>query len=96
MSAKCESEVSVGEAIFGNAQLGDRRRTARLVDTFELMRRHLGRCLTNWRHRQICELSIGCVVLKTRYTRRWVALHTSLTCSGLPNRGSINPIHDLW
>ena len=42
MSAKCESGVSVGEAIFGQAQLGDRRRTARLVDTFELMRRHPG------------------------------------------------------
>jgi len=42
MSAQCESEVSVGEAVFGHAQLGDRRRTARLVDTFELMRRHPG------------------------------------------------------
>jgi hypothetical protein len=47
MSAKCESEVSVGEAIFGNAQLRDRRRTARLVDTFQLMRRHLGGTLPN-------------------------------------------------
>jgi len=42
MSLAYETEVSLGQAIFGDAQLGDRRRTARLVETFELMRRHPG------------------------------------------------------
>jgi len=42
MSALYETEVSLGQAIFGNAQLGDRRRTARLAETFDLMRRHPG------------------------------------------------------
>lgn len=32
----------LGQAIFGRAQLGDRRRTARLVKTFNLMQRHPG------------------------------------------------------
>jgi hypothetical protein len=41
-TADCESEISVGEAMFGDAQLGDRRRTARLISTFELMRKHPG------------------------------------------------------
>jgi hypothetical protein len=38
----CELEISVGEAMFGHAQLGDRRRTTRLIRTFELMRKHPG------------------------------------------------------
>lgn len=42
MSAPYETEVSLGQAIFGHAQLGDQRRTARLVETFDLMRRHPG------------------------------------------------------
>ena len=42
MSAGCETEVSLGQALFGHAQLGDQRRTARLVETFDLMRRHPG------------------------------------------------------
>jgi transposase-like protein len=37
-----ETEVNLGQAIFGHAQLGDRRRTARLVETFNLMQRHPG------------------------------------------------------
>jgi hypothetical protein len=37
-----ETDVSLGHAIFSHAQLGDRRRTARLVETFDLMRRHPG------------------------------------------------------
>ncbi len=42
MSARCETEVSLGQEIFGHAELGDRRRTARLVETFNVMRRHPG------------------------------------------------------
>ncbi len=37
-----ETEVSLGQAIFGNTPLGDRRRTTRLVETFDLMQRHPG------------------------------------------------------
>lgn len=47
MPAQLESDVSLGQAIFGDAQLGDRRRTARLVETFDLMRRHPGGTLPN-------------------------------------------------
>lgn len=42
MSALYETEVTLGQAIFGHAQLGDKRRTTRLVETFDLMRRHPG------------------------------------------------------
>ena len=42
MSAPYVTDVSLGQSIFGHAQLGDRRRTARLVETFDLMRRHPG------------------------------------------------------
>jgi len=42
MSTQYAAEVGLGQAIFGNAQLGDQRRTARLVETFDLMRRHPG------------------------------------------------------
>ena len=42
MAAQYETEISLGQAIFGHAQLGDQRRTARLVETFDLMRRHPG------------------------------------------------------
>jgi len=42
MSAQYETEVSLGQAIFSHAQLGDQRRTARLVKIFDLMRRHPG------------------------------------------------------
>lgn len=34
-----ETDVDLGQAIFGHAQLGDRRRTARLVHTFNRLRR---------------------------------------------------------
>jgi len=37
-----DSQVSLGQVIFGHAQLGDQRRTKRLVDTFNAMRRHPG------------------------------------------------------
>ena len=37
-----ETDIDLGQATFGHAQLGDRRRTARLVETFNLMRRHPG------------------------------------------------------
>lgn len=42
MSLAYETDVALGQAIFGDAQLGDRRRTARLVKTFDLMQRHPG------------------------------------------------------
>lgn len=42
MSLAYETDVTLGQAMFGHAQLGDRRRTARLVETFDLMRRHPG------------------------------------------------------
>lgn len=37
-----DSETSLGQAMFGHAQLGDQRRTARLVKTFDQMQRHPG------------------------------------------------------
>lgn len=42
MSCQHETEVCLGRAMFGHAQLGDKRRTKRLVATFERMRRHPG------------------------------------------------------
>lgn len=42
MSSQYEMEISLGQIIFGHAQLGDRRRTARLVETFDRMQRHPG------------------------------------------------------
>ena len=42
MSLAYETDVNLGQAVFGHAQLGDRRRTARLVETFNLMQRHPG------------------------------------------------------
>ena len=41
-STNCEMSVSCGQSLFGHAQLGDKRRTARLVRTFDLMRKHPG------------------------------------------------------
>jgi hypothetical protein len=40
--SQCETEVSLGQAIFGQAELGDARRTTRLVSIFDQMRRHPG------------------------------------------------------
>jgi hypothetical protein len=37
-----ETTDRLGQAMFGHAELGDRRRTARLVKTFDQMRRHPG------------------------------------------------------
>jgi hypothetical protein len=42
MSLAYETDVSLGQAIFGHAELGDQRRTARLAATFDLMQRHPG------------------------------------------------------
>jgi hypothetical protein len=42
MSAICETEVSLGEKIFGEIELGDARRTARLVRAFDRICRHPG------------------------------------------------------
>ncbi len=42
MSVQYETETSLGQAIFGNAHLGDQRRTTRLVDIFDRMQRHPG------------------------------------------------------
>lgn len=37
-----ESETSLGQSMFGHAELGDARRTARLVTTFDSLQRHPG------------------------------------------------------
>ena len=42
MSSYYETTGCLGQAMLGHAELGDRRRTARLVTTFEQMRRHPG------------------------------------------------------
>jgi hypothetical protein len=42
MSLQYDADASLGQLIFGHAELGDERRTARLVKTFDLMRRHPG------------------------------------------------------
>jgi hypothetical protein len=42
MSLAYETDVTLGQDIFGHAQLGDKRRTARLVETFDRMQRHPG------------------------------------------------------
>jgi hypothetical protein len=42
MSLLYDAEASLGQMIFGHADLGDRRRTKRLVKTFDLIRRHPG------------------------------------------------------
>ena len=46
MSVAYETDLNLGQAIFGHAQLGEQRRTARLVETFNLMRRHPGGTLS--------------------------------------------------
>ena len=42
MPSQYESEISLGQAIFGDTDLGDARRTARLVATFDLVQKHPG------------------------------------------------------
>jgi len=42
MSLSYETDVDLGQAIFGHAELGDLRRTTRLAKTFNLMQRHPG------------------------------------------------------
>jgi hypothetical protein len=42
MPSQYESEISLGQAIFGGIELGDTRRTARLVKTFDLIQKHPG------------------------------------------------------
>jgi hypothetical protein len=42
MSLRYETDVNLGQTIFGQAELGDRRRTTRLVKTFNMMQRHPG------------------------------------------------------
>ena len=42
MPSEYEATDTLGRAMFGHAQLGDRRRSERLVTTFEQMRRHPG------------------------------------------------------
>lgn len=47
MPLDLDGKETLGEAIFGSAELGDRRRTARLVTTFDQLRRHPGSTLPN-------------------------------------------------
>jgi hypothetical protein len=42
-----ETADSLGQSMFGHAELGDRRRTARMVTAFDQMRRHPGGTLPN-------------------------------------------------
>lgn len=47
MTLQMDGKETLGEAMFGSAELGDRRRTARLVRTFDQLRRHPGSTLPN-------------------------------------------------
>ena len=47
MPLDLDGRKTLGEAMFGSAELGDRRRTARLVMTFDKLRRHPGSTLPN-------------------------------------------------
>jgi hypothetical protein len=47
MSLNVDGKETLGEAMFASAELGDRRRTARLVATFDQLRRHPGSTLPN-------------------------------------------------
>jgi hypothetical protein len=47
MTLDLKGKQTLGEALFGSAELGDRRRTARLVTTFDRLRRHPGSTLPN-------------------------------------------------
>jgi len=47
MTLQMDGKETLGEAVFGCAELGDRRRTARLVRTFDQLRRHPGSTLPN-------------------------------------------------
>ena len=47
MTLNLDGKETLGEAMFGNAELGHRRRTARLVTAFDQLRRHPGSTLPN-------------------------------------------------
>ena len=47
MALNLDGQETLGETMFGSAALGDRRRTARLVMTFDQLRRHPGSTLPN-------------------------------------------------
>jgi len=47
MTLSVDGKETLGEAMFGSAELGDRRRTARLVTVFDQLRRHPGSTLPN-------------------------------------------------
>jgi hypothetical protein len=47
MTLGVDGTETLGEAMFGSAELGDRRRTARLAATFDQLRRHPGSTLPN-------------------------------------------------
>jgi len=47
MTLDLNGEKTLGEAIFGEAELGNRARTARLVTIFDQLRRHPGSTLPN-------------------------------------------------
>jgi hypothetical protein len=47
MTLHVDGNQTLGEAVFGGAELGDRRRTARLVAIFDQLRRHPGSTLPN-------------------------------------------------
>jgi hypothetical protein len=47
MTLNVNGQETLGQAMFATAELGDRRRTARLVTTFDQLRRHPGSTLPN-------------------------------------------------
>lgn len=47
MTLDLDAQETLGQAMFGSAELGDRRRTARLVAVFDQLRRHPGSSLPN-------------------------------------------------
>jgi hypothetical protein len=47
MTLDLDGKETLGEAMFGSAELGNRRRTARLVTAFDQLRRHPGSTLPN-------------------------------------------------
>ena len=69
MSTQYDTEVRLGQAIFGHAELGDKQRTSRLVETFNTMRRHPGGTLPDkLLQRPICGPSIGFAMARTYRT----------------------------
>lgn len=96
MPVHFKTETSLGQAIFGLSSLGDQRRTARLVATFDLMRRHPGGTLPDklaspadlrafYRLCDVENVTHAAVIKEARrHTLKQIAAHT----------GSVLVVHD--